>query len=269
MVLLTVLKLQVLKLQVLKLQVLKVQVLKLTAAQRLSPRAQTTRSSLPVLEEKAVVYRGSKLFRVSCLAVCLAGNLSLSGLLPNGLSPNVVGRFTAGLGAVGLGAIGLDATGFAVGLTLPFYAAASAPLKTVGPETKTLNGRSGTSSKTAASAERVDDQRLVKFFFSEGAWGGAPFNETQKQQVMLDALLGGKLARTEAEVTHLLSAPEARVRRFVAVFEVDGRVQPPAIRSGYELELLVPHSRKPLDVELENAETGVVNRVEVEPEGSL
>ncbi len=53
------------------------------------------------------------------------------------------------------------------------------------------------------------------------------------------------------------------MRRFTAVFEVDGSTEPPSVRSGYELELLVPYSRDTLSVELENAETGVVNRVEV------
>ena len=110
---------------------------------------------------------------------------------------------------------------------------------------------------------------MVKFFFSDGAWGGVPFTEAQKQGVIVKAMLSGKAARIEDEVTHLLSAPDARVRRFTAVFEVDGSVQPPEMRSGYELELLVPYSRKPLSVELENAETGIVNRVEVEPNGAL
>ncbi len=84
-------------------------------------------------------------------------------------------------------------------------------------------------------------------------------------------MMSGEPARIEDEVTHLLSAPEVRVRRFAAVFEVDGSVRPPKLHSGYELELLVPRSRKPLLVELENAATGVVNRIEVEPEadGSL
>ena len=120
-----------------------------------------------------------------------------------------------------------------------------------------------------ASAPRVDEQRLVKFFFSDGAWGGVPFSKAQKQGALVEAMLKRKPVRLEAEVTHLLSAPNARVKHFIAVFEVDGRVQPPVLRSGYELELLVPHSRKVLAVELENAETGIVNRVEVEPDGPL
>lgn len=118
-------------------------------------------------------------------------------------------------------------------------------------------------------AEHADDERVVKFFFSDGAWGGVPFSEAQKQKVIVEAMLSGKAARIENEVTHLLSAPAARVRRFTAVFEVDGSVQPPKMHSGYELELLVPYSRKPLSVELENAETGIVNRVEVEPDDAL
>ncbi len=121
----------------------------------------------------------------------------------------------------------------------------------------------------ATSAERVENQRVVKFFFSDTAWGGTPFSQEEMQGVMVKAMLSGESACIEEEVTHLLSAPEVRVRRFAAVFEVDGRVRPPKLHSGYELELLVPHSRKPLSVELENAETGIVNRVEVEPDGSL
>ena len=148
-------------------------------------------------------------------------------------------------------------------LTPPFYALAASPVKVAGLKS------SGSAKPSAASAERVDDQRLVPFFFSEGAWGDLPFSETEKQRVMVEAMVTGKPARIEAEVTYLLSAPEARVRRFVAFFEVDGSVRPPVLRSGYELELLVPHSRQALSVELENGETGVINRVEVEPEGSL
>lgn len=117
---------------------------------------------------------------------------------------------------------------------------------------------------TAAS---VAEQRLVRYFFSAEAWGGLPFGDAEKQQVMVEAMMSGGLARAETEVTHLLSAPNARVRSFVAVFEVDGTVQPPLLRAGYELELLVPYSRDPLNVELINAETGVVNLVEIMPEG--
>ena len=112
-------------------------------------------------------------------------------------------------------------------------------------------------------AGSVGEQRTVEFFFSDAAWGGVPFTDLQKQEVLVSAMTGRKPVRLEAEVTHLLSAPDARVRRFTAVFEVDGSTEPPSVRSGYELELLVPYSRDTLSVELENAETGVVNRVEV------
>ena len=118
------------------------------------------------------------------------------------------------------------------------------------------------------SAEtRVDAQRSVRYFFSDEAWGGLPFSEADKQQAMVDAMLSGQPVRLEADVLHLLSAPEARVRSFVAVFEVDGGVRPPTLRAGYELELLVPHRSEALSVELINAETGVVNLVQVAPEG--
>ena len=113
----------------------------------------------------------------------------------------------------------------------------------------------------------VSEQRTVDFFFSDAAWGGVPFTEAQKQEALVGAMTGRKPVRLEAEVIHLLNAPDARVRRFTAVFEVDGSAAPPTVRSGYELELLVPYSREPLSVELENAETGVVNRVEVDPGG--
>ena len=160
------------------------------------------------------------------------------------------------------------------GFAPPFYARAAPPVKVVGLKatglgTAGLKIKGSTKEPSRVSAERVDDQRLVTFFFSEGAWGGLPFSEAEKQHVMVDAMVTGKPVHIEVEVTHLLSAPQARVRRFVALFEVDGSVRPPVMRSGYELELLVPHSRKALSVELENGETGVVNRVEVEPDGSL
>ncbi len=132
----------------------------------------------------------------------------------------------------------------------PFYAAAASP-------------------GVQDAAATVEDERVVKFFFSDGAWGGVPFSEAEKQKVIVEAMLSGKAARIENEVTHLLSAPDARVRHFTAVFEVDGSVQPPEMHLGYELELLVPYSRKPLSVELENAETGIVNRVEIEPDDAL
>ena len=147
--------------------------------------------------------------------------------------------------------------GVVSGLVMPFCAVAASPVMRVAL------------SPTAAPAKRAEDQRLVTFFFSDRAWGGMPFTEAQKQHVIASAMLSGKTSRIEDEVTHLLSAPEARVRRFAAVFEVDGSVRPPKLHSGYELELLVPHSRKPLSVELENAVTGIVNRVEVKPDGSL
>lgn len=117
-------------------------------------------------------------------------------------------------------------------------------------------------------AGSVGEQRTVEFFFSDAAWGGVPFTDLQKQEALVSAMTGREPVRLEAEVIHLLNAPDARVRRFTAVYEVDGSAAPPTVRSGYELELLVPYSREPLSVELENAETGVVNRVEVEPGGS-
>ena len=115
----------------------------------------------------------------------------------------------------------------------------------------------------------VSEQRLVSFFFSSDAWGGVPFSESQKQKVMVDAMLSGKLVRIDDDVANLPSAPaDVRVRSFVALFEVDGSVRPPTMRAGYELELLVPHSRDVLSVELLNGETGVVNLVRVDPEGT-
>lgn len=118
-------------------------------------------------------------------------------------------------------------------------------------------------------SQSTEDLRLVRYFFSAEAWGGLPFSEVQEQQVMVDAMLKRSLVRMELEVTHLLSAPEARVRAFKAVFEVDGRVEPPSMRAGYELELLVPHSQTPFTVELINGETGTINLVKITPDGSL
>ena len=116
--------------------------------------------------------------------------------------------------------------------------------------------------ETSARPESAQEQ-LASFYFSTEVWGGLPFTNAQKQQVIIDAMLSGKRSHLEREVVHLLNAPGVQVRHFTAVYEVDGSVRPPAIRSGYELELLVPRSRKALMVELVNGETGVANLVRV------
>ncbi len=127
----------------------------------------------------------------------------------------------------------------------------------------------GTPGGSLSPQNSVSEQRLVSFFFSSDAWGGVPFSESQKQKVMVDAMLSGKLARIDDDVANLPSAPaDVRVRSFVALFEVDGSVRPPTMRAGYELELLVPYTRDVLNVELLNGETGVVNLVRVDPEGT-
>jgi hypothetical protein len=121
----------------------------------------------------------------------------------------------------------------------------------------------------AAQNSRLEDMRRVEYFFSADAWGGLPFTDAQKQQVMVQAMVQRSLVRMELQVTHLLSASDARVRTFTAVYEVDGRSEPPRLRAGYTLELLVPHSGSPLTVELINGDTGRINLVEIAPEGSL
>jgi len=127
----------------------------------------------------------------------------------------------------------------------------------------------GTPGDSLPLQNSVGEQRLVSFFFSSDAWGGVPFSESQKQKVMVDAMLRGELVRIDDDVANLPNAPaDVRVRSFVALFEVDGGVRPPTMRAGYELELLVPHTRDVLNVELLNGETGVVNLVRVEPEGT-
>jgi len=113
----------------------------------------------------------------------------------------------------------------------------------------------------------AQEQQLVSFYFSAEVWGGVPFTDAQKQQVMVEAMLSGERSHLEREVVHLLDTPGVQVRRFAAVFEVNGSVRPPAMRSGYELELLVPRGREALMVELVNGETGVVNLVRVAPGG--
>lgn len=118
----------------------------------------------------------------------------------------------------------------------------------------------------------VAEARAVDFFFSAEAWGGTPFSVEDKQQAMALAMLRSGVERLEAPITHLAvspETPEARVRSFVAVFEVDASVRPPRIRTGYELELLVPHVQQALEIELINGVTGVVNIVEVVPDGAL
>ncbi len=107
------------------------------------------------------------------------------------------------------------------------------------------------------------EQRLVSLYFSAEAWGGVPFSEAQKQQAMVAAMLSREHSGLEHEVAHVLDTPGVQVRRFAAVYEVDGGAHPPALRSGYELELLVPHSEDNLTVELVNGETGVTNLVRV------
>lgn len=111
--------------------------------------------------------------------------------------------------------------------------------------------------------------RPVNYFFSAEAWGGLPFSDEQMQQVMVRAMLEHALVRMELPVTHLLDAPNAHVRAFTAVYEIDGRGDTPSLRAGYELELLVPRSGSPLIIELINGDTGITNRVEVTPDGSL
>jgi hypothetical protein len=142
------------------------------------------------------------------------------------------------------------------GLVLSFVAFAGSPASSL---------RTSSLRTSSLQATAVDAQRLVSFFFSAEAWGGVPFSEAEKQKVMVDAMLTGQPARIEAGVTHLLSTPEAHVRSFVAVFEVDGSVRPPTMKAGYELELLVPQTREALTVELINGETGIVNLVKVAP----
>jgi hypothetical protein len=111
------------------------------------------------------------------------------------------------------------------------------------------------------------EQRLVSLYFSAEAWGGVPFTETQKQQAMVASMLGRKNSGLEHEVAHVLDTPGVQVRRFAAVYEVDGSARPPALTSGYELELLVPYSEDSLKVELVNDETGVTNLVRVVLDG--
>ena len=120
--------------------------------------------------------------------------------------------------------------------------------------------RIGTPSETTA------EERPVSFFFSDEAWGGLPFSAADKQKALVDAMVSGQPVRLERDVVHLLNAPEAHVSSFVAVFEVDGRVRPPTLRAGYELELLVRRSGEAVSVELINGDTGVVNVVRVAPE---
>lgn len=94
----------------------------------------------------------------------------------------------------------------------------------------------------------------------------------EKQEAMARAVLERGLRRLEAPVAHLVTrsaTPDARVGRFTAVFEVDASTRPPRIRSGFELELLVPRSPHLLEIELVNGETGVVNIVQIAPEGAL
>ncbi|ADI13924.1 hypothetical protein [Truepera radiovictrix] len=114
--------------------------------------------------------------------------------------------------------------------------------------------------------------RELTFFFSAEAWGGTPFSVEEKQLAMGRALLRGGFERLEQPVAHLAvspETPEARVRSFVAIFEVDASVRPPRIRTGYELELLVPDAPEPLAVELVNGVTGVTNIVQIAPDGAL
>ncbi len=151
---------------------------------------------------------------------------------------------------------------FLTGLVLLSQAAAHGPLGS-----GTLE-RAATVLASQVSAN-VEDLRPVSYFFSADAWGGLPFSEAQKQQVMVKAMLEHALVRMELPVTHLISATDAHVRTFTAVYEVDGRGDTPAMRAGYELELLVPRRETALSVELINGDTGIANRVEIVPDGAL
>lgn len=124
----------------------------------------------------------------------------------------------------------------------------------------------------AATASTAAEQRAVTFFFSAEAWGGTPFSVQEKQEAMARAMLGSGSVHLEQRVVHLVtgqSSAEAHVRSFSAVFEVDASVRPPRIRTGYELELTVPRLSHTLEVELINGETGVVNIVQIAPDGEL
>jgi hypothetical protein len=148
------------------------------------------------------------------------------------------------------------------GLVLSCYGSAYAPLA-VSP--LDLAG----TEIVAAQNSRLEEMRRVAYFFSAEAWGGLPFTDAQKQQVMVQAMTQRSLVRMELQVTHLLSTSDARVSAFTAVYEIDGRTEPPRLRAGYTLELLVPHSGSPLTVELINGDTGKINLVEIAPEGAL
>jgi len=123
-----------------------------------------------------------------------------------------------------------------------------------------------------AAGDATTTGRVVDFFFSAEAWGGTPFSLEEKQAVMARAMLSGEVERLEEEVPYLSGgegAAGAEVRAFTAVYEVDASERPPSVRAGYELELLVPRTQEVLEIELVNSQTGVVNIVEVAPEGPL
>ena len=104
----------------------------------------------------------------------------------------------------------------------------------------------------------------TRWFFSAEAWGGDPFSPEEKQAIVVDALSAKRIDRLTRKVSYKVS-PELTVRRFVAVFEVDGRRSPPRLRSGYDVSLELPDNA-PESVTLTNTETGVAWAVDLAAE---
>jgi hypothetical protein len=96
----------------------------------------------------------------------------------------------------------------------------------------------------------------LEFFFSEGVWGGSPFDEIQKKQVFVEALKVQRIKSVSKPVAYKISDPSVIVARFDALYEVNANLGLPEVRSGYVLELDLPKN-PPESVTFTNTLTGV------------
>jgi hypothetical protein len=107
----------------------------------------------------------------------------------------------------------------------------------------------------------------LEFFFSEGVWGGSPFDEAQKKQLFVEALKGRKTESVSKPVAFEISDSSVTVKRFDALYEVNANLGLPEVRSGYVLELDLP-ANAPERVTLTNTLTGVSWSVKLEKQVS-
>jgi hypothetical protein len=108
----------------------------------------------------------------------------------------------------------------------------------------------------------------LEFFFSEEAWGGSPFNETEKKDLFVAALKARDSERISEEIPFEISDTSVTVKRFTALYEVDANIGLPKVRSGYVLELSLG-TTPPERVTLTNMLTGVSWAIRLAPPAPL